>query len=292
MINWADQLGFFMAVVNNSILLVNAYKGLGPDVAQELRSKLNAGWYLCAALALLLLMTFARPTYNRYRHCIIMLLRGARAVNLLCGLHAATPQGLYTMLGAKHDTGSATSKAAGVLKYQLWLLNLIFQGALNFPLPLKYLIWLQISVAGVKLSYLKKITCGAAVSKAFQEGATEICLVAQLAAYGVLGLLPSYNRNPSLGDPRLCEGLSALWLTQAYLDVIVILIAIPGCMYMLEFWVKKQFLESQGWRLQRGYREAPLMTSLSSITLVAVFLSALWVILEAVLLLGKPKLSC
>jgi hypothetical protein len=279
--------------MNNAFLLKGAIQHADPEAGEQLRNKMQAGWYLVLALAHLLLLFLAKPFYNCHRHRLTMLQRGLRLLNII-GVYTIPSQDLYMMLGAKHDKPSIPGPV-GVLKYQMFILNLLFQGAINFTLPMKYLIWFQLSVAVLKLGLLRKLACGAALSTAFINGAVQNCLVVQIAAYGVVGILPAYHatRGLSLADPRICEGPSALWLTQAYLDCIILLGLILGCTYLLEFWAKKQYVESLGMQLHYVVRRFPWeMSAGLTPTLVAVALSALWVLLEAMYLIASPLLAC
>lgn len=72
------------------------------------------------------------------------------------------------MVGLRHDKPTAPGQLT-VFKYQMWILNLMTQGALNFTLPLKYLVWVQLALVTVKLTYLQKVSCGAAVSRLFKK---------------------------------------------------------------------------------------------------------------------------
>ena len=280
-----------MALLVNTVLFNSEGQGVGADAAQHLQTRLRASLYIILAIMQLLLLVFARATYNHHRHLLVMVQRAMRALNL-AALYTTTAENMYAMLGAKYDKPSISGQA-GVLRYQMWMLTLLFQGAVNFTLPLKYLVWFQLFEASLKLGLLRRMSCGAAISQAFRQGAVQNCLIVQLAAYGVLGVIPAYTPSLSLADPRFCEGLSALWLTQAYFDCISILALTLSCTYLIESWAKKQYVKSLGMHMVQVPTYLPGAPSLSfTPALVGVALSALWILLEATYVMARPSLAC
>ena len=156
---------------------------------------------------------------------------------------------------------------------------------LSHPLPLRFAVPFQLAIAAAQIYSDRAFVCAAATFQPFAEAAPETCKMAQVVAYGTTGFLPSVSSTVlTTLDPGVCQGVSAIWLLQLYIDIVIILLLPTLCTYALEFQAKKNFLLAKNLRLEHASEGLPGVSSWYLGVIVGMtFLSMLWVLLEAII---------
>ena len=120
------------------------------------------------------------------------------------------------------------------------------------------------------------------------------CQAAQAVLYFIVGYQPLPDGSVSSRmKPQLCSGLSGVWLMQAYINAVLVLILPAACIYKLEQQAKHRYLKKKGLVAQWAGEGVfwPAFGHLQAL-LCMVLLAMLWQALELICFMFQPSLRC
>jgi hypothetical protein len=146
-----------------------------------------------------------------------------------------------------------------------------------------------------KVLALHKFICAAGQAPSFLQTANTNCRIAQVVAYSIASNLPSATTSlQAFVTKQVCsDGLAALWVSEVYLEILLILVLPVGCTYILELKAKRAFAASKGLRMQclwtlMSWAGLAYFKAAMAVMLLAVG----WIFVEHAYTVLQPSIEC